>query len=201
MILSWNTTNQCNMFCSHCYREAGEKAQGELTTAEGKKLIEEIKKAGFRIMIFSGGEPLMRPDIFELIAYATKVGLRTVLGTNGTLITAEVAAKLKAAGVMGVGISLDSLDQQKHDTLRAYEGAWQQAVAGMANCRNAGLPFQIHTTIMDWMRKKLKPSQILRWSREQWPIIFSFWCPQAAVKKSKPNLWIERLMKPFYSEL
>ena len=147
MILSWNTTNQCNMFCSHCYREAGEKAQGELTTAEGKKLIEEIKKAGFRIMIFSGGEPLMRPDIFELIAYATKVGLRTVLGTNGTLITAEVAAKLKAAGVMGVGISLDSLDQQKHDTLRAYEGAWQQAVAGMANCRNAGLPFQIHTTI------------------------------------------------------
>ena len=156
MILSWNTTNQCNMFCSHCYREAGEKAQGELTTAEGKKLIEEIKKAGFRIMIFSGGEPLMRPDIFELIAYATKVGLRTVLGTNGTLITAEVAAKLKAAGVMGVGISLDSLDQQKHDTLRAYEGAWQQAVAGMANCRNAGLPFQIHTTIMDWNAEEIE---------------------------------------------
>ncbi|HZK86495.1 MAG TPA: radical SAM protein, partial [Syntrophomonas sp.] len=76
MLVSWNTTNQCNMFCDHCYRDAGAKANDELTTAEARKLIEEIKQAGFQIMIFSGGEPLLRPDIYELGAYARQQGLR-----------------------------------------------------------------------------------------------------------------------------
>lgn len=150
MIISWNTTNQCNMYCAHCYRDAGAKASEELTTEQGKSLLDEIKKAGFQIMIFSGGEPFMRPDIFELVAYASSIGLKPVFGTNGTLITLETAKKLKEAGTMGVGISLDSLDKAKHDKLRAYEGAWDQAVQGMKNCREAGVPFQIHTTLMDW---------------------------------------------------
>ena len=81
MIISWNTTNKCNMFCDHCYRESGEAALGELNTEQAKKLIDEIAKAGFKIMIFSGGEPLTRTDIFELIAYAVSKGLRPVLGT------------------------------------------------------------------------------------------------------------------------
>ncbi len=149
-IMSWNTTNACNLYCKHCYRESGPLAEGELNTQEGKKLIDEIAKAGFHIMIFSGGEPLTRPDIYELIAHAREVGLRPVLGSNGTLITPEVALRLKEAGLMAAGISLDSLDPKKHDELRGKEGAWEAAVQGMKNCRDAGLGFQIHTTVMDW---------------------------------------------------
>lgn len=149
-IMSWNTTNDCNLYCAHCYRESGEKAQGELTTQEAKKLIEEIKAAGFHIMIFSGGEPLMRDDLYELIQHASQVGLRPVLGSNGTLITPEVAQKLKDASLLAAGISLDSMDKAKHDKLRAKEGAWDAAVSGMEACKAVGLPFQIHTTVMDW---------------------------------------------------
>ncbi|GAB4260844.1 putative heme d1 biosynthesis radical SAM protein NirJ2 [Thermincola ferriacetica] len=150
MIVSWNTTNQCNMYCDHCYRDAGAKATEELNTEEGKALLDEIAKAGFKIMIFSGGEPFMREDIFDLVAHAKKLGLHPVFGTNGTLITPDVAKKLKELGVMGVGISLDSLDKEKHDNLRKFKGAWDGAVQGMINCRDAGVPFQVHTTLMDW---------------------------------------------------
>lgn len=151
MIVSWNTTNACNMFCAHCYRESGGNAfDGDLTTAEGRKMIDEIAAAGFKIMIFSGGEPLMRDDIEELIAHAASRGLRPVLGTNGSLLTPDKAAGLKKAGLMRAGISLDSLDTAAHDRLRGFPGAWGSAVAGMAACREAGLPFQIHTTVMKW---------------------------------------------------
>lgn len=155
MIVSWNTTNQCNMFCDHCYRDAGAKASEELSTAEAKELLDEIAKAGFKIMIFSGGEPFMRDDIFELVAHAVSVGLRPVFGTNGTLITPDVARKLKEVGTMGVGISLDSMDKEQHDKFRRYPGAWDEAVRGMKNCKDAGVPFQIHTTVMDWNEHEL----------------------------------------------
>ena len=144
------------MYCDHCYREAGCKAEEELSTQEAKTLLEQIARARFKIMIFSGGEPLMRPDIVELVAYATKLGLRPVFGTNGTLITMEMAEKLKAAGAMGMGISLDSLDKAKHNEFRKFPGAWEGAVRGMDNCRKAGLPFQIHTTVMDWNNAELE---------------------------------------------
>lgn len=156
MIISWNSTNQCNMFCDHCYRDAGAKVAEELSTGEAKAMLDEIAKAGFKIMIFSGGEPLMRPDLYELVAYAKSLGLRPVLGTNGTLITVEAARKLKEAGVMGAGISLDSMDEQKHDELRRYQGAYREAIQGMKNCREAGLPFQIHTTVFDWNQDELE---------------------------------------------
>lgn len=149
-IVSWNTTNACNLYCAHCYRGSGEEAAGELTTAEGMTLIEDIARAGFQIMIFSGGEPLLRPDIFDLIHHAREVALRPVLGTNGTLLTLETARALKDAGLMAAGISLDSLDAAAHDRLRGQQGAWQAAVNGMQHCRAVGLPFQIHTTVMDW---------------------------------------------------
>ena len=92
----------------------------------------------------------MRPDIVELVAYAKKLGLRPVFGTNGTLITLEMAQKLKEAGAMGMGISLDSMDAAKHNEFRKFPNAWEGAVQGMRNCRAVGLPFQIHTTVMDW---------------------------------------------------
>ena len=144
------------MFCEHCYREAGAKADEELSTAEGKRLLEQIARAGFKIMIFSGGEPLMREDIIELVKHAHTLGLRPVFGTNGTLISPEMALRLKEAGTMGVGISLDSMDAVKHDRLRKYAGAWSEAVRGMQNCREAGLPFQIHTTAMEWNEEEIE---------------------------------------------
>lgn len=156
MIVSWNTTNACNMYCDHCYRDAGCKADEELSTVEAKTLLDQIAKAGFKIMIFSGGEPLMRPDILELVEHAKRLGLRSVFGTNGTLITPKMAVELKKAGAMGMGISLDSLDVHKHDTFRKFPGAWEGAVRGMRNCRAAGLPFQIHTTIMDWNAEEIE---------------------------------------------
>ena len=156
MIVSWNTPNACNMYCEHCYREAGCRTEDELSTAEAKTMLTQIARAGFKIMIFSGGEPLMRPDIIELVSFAAGLGLRPVFGTNGTLITPDMAAQMKAAGTMGVGISLDSLSRQKHDAFRKYDGAWDGAVSGMRNCRAAGLPFQIHTTVMDWNEAELE---------------------------------------------
>ncbi|WP_258360553.1 putative heme d1 biosynthesis radical SAM protein NirJ2 [Moorella sulfitireducens (nom. illeg.)] len=156
MLLSWNTTNQCNLYCDHCYRDAGARIEDELNTAEAKKLINEVVKAGFRIMIFSGGEPLLRPDLLELVAYAAAHGLRPVLGSNGTLITTDLARDLKRAGARAIGISLDSCDPGRHDRLRQKAGAWKEALAGMEACREAGLPFQVHTTVFEWNQDELE---------------------------------------------
>ena len=150
MLVSWNTTNACNLHCKHCYRDAGLKADEELTTKEALVLIEQIAQAGFKIMIFSGGEPLMRPDIYQLVTHARSQGLRPVFGTNGTLIDQDVARKLKECGAMAMGISLDSVAAQSHDDFRGVSGCWQAAVDGMLACKSAGLPFQVHTTVMDW---------------------------------------------------
>mgnify|MGYP005853378761 FL=1 len=150
MIVSWNATNECNLRCAHCYRDAGSKKAEELSTDEGRALIDGIAEAGFKIMIFSGGEPVMRPDLFELVAYARGKGLRAVLGTNGTLISRAVAEQLKEAGIMAVGISLDSMDKKVHDDLRGLPGSWDAAVGGMRACREVGLSFQVHTTVMDF---------------------------------------------------
>lgn len=156
MLVSWNTTNQCNLYCEHCYRDAGSVMQSELNTDEARQLIKDIKKAGFKIMIFSGGEPLMRPDIYELISFASSQGLRAVLGSNGTLIDSEAAQKLKAAGIMAAGISLDSLDENKHDSFRGLPQASEMTLEGIRNLRAAGIPYQIHTTVMEWNSEELE---------------------------------------------
>ncbi|MFB3879749.1 MAG: radical SAM protein [Armatimonadota bacterium] len=147
-LVSWNITRQCNLACVHCYRDAREQPDAdELTTAEGVALIEEAARVGFRVFVFSGGEPLMRADLCELIAAAKASGLRPVLGSNGTLITEATAAGMKEAGLARAGISLDSVDADYHNRLRGSPAAWQEAVAGMRACRAVGLPFQINTTV------------------------------------------------------
>lgn len=156
MIVSWMTTNRCNLTCKHCYQDASPDATAnELTTDEARELIDGIVRAGFKIMIFSGGEALMRSDIYELVSYAASKGLRPVFGTNGTLITTEVAQRLKDAGAAAMGISLDSLDAKKHDEFRGLEGAWETTVAGIRACREVGLPFQLHTTVLDWNKDEI----------------------------------------------
>ncbi len=155
MIVSWMTTNQCNLNCSHCYQDAGDRRTGELNTEEGMALIGQIARAGTRILIFSGGEPLMRPDIFELVKHAAKCGLRPVFGTNGTLLTKETVTRLKEAGAAAMGVSLDSLSEEKHNRFRGHADAFRLTQEGIANCREAGLPFQLHTTVMDWNREEI----------------------------------------------
>ncbi|WP_072890091.1 radical SAM/SPASM domain-containing protein [Tepidibacter formicigenes] len=149
MIISWNMTKNCNLYCKHCYRDAGpnEKQKDELNTKESKELIRGIAKAGFKILIFSGGEPLLREDLFELTEYAHSLGLIVGLGTNGTLITKEIAKKLKESKVRAVAISLDSLDENKHDEFRQVKGSFKDCIRGIKESINAGLKVQINTTV------------------------------------------------------
>ncbi len=149
MIISWNMTKDCNLYCKHCYREAGPNAKekDELSTSESKKLIEGIKRAGFKILVFSGGEPLLREDLYELTEYAHSLGLIPALGTNGSLITKEVAAKLKKSKVHALAISLDSLDEEKHDAFRQAKGSFQRTIKGIKESIKAGLKVQINTTV------------------------------------------------------
>lgn len=155
MIVSWMTTNRCNLKCVHCYQDADKEDERELSTDEAKKMIGEIARAGFKIMIFSGGEPLMRNDIFELVSHAASRGLRPVFGTNGTLITREIASKLKECGACAMGISVDSLDPAKHDRFRGLPDAYALTMQGIEACKSAGLPFQLHTTVVDWNRDEI----------------------------------------------
>lgn len=148
-LISWNTTRQCHLKCKHCYRDAGEKEEKELSFEEGKRLLEEIKKAGFQLIIFSGGEPLLREDIFDLVSYASHLGLRPVFGTTGTTITREIARDLKKAGAMRMGISIDSKGPELHDEFRQVKGSFDDAIKGMENCRAEGLEFQLNTTVVE----------------------------------------------------
>lgn len=151
MLISWNTTSRCNLFCRHCYRESGPEndRSGELTTAEGRELIASIRRAGFRLLILSGGEPLLREDIFDLVAAARDAGLLPAMGTNGTLLTGETAARLAESGLRGVAVSVDSLDREYHDTFRGTPGAFDSAQQGIRNAIEAGLRVQINLTLTD----------------------------------------------------
>lgn len=150
MILSWNTTKRCNLYCKHCYRDSDENPEkNELSLEEGKQLIDEIHKTGifFRILILSGGEPLLRDDLEDLAAHAKSKGLIPVLGTNGTLLTPERAKSLKEAGVAAVGVSLDSVYASSHDGFRQTPKAFEEAIRGIKNAREAGMRVQINPTM------------------------------------------------------
>src|SRR5574340_4515 len=114
-VVVWNTTKQCNLKCVHCYAKATYgPAKDELTHEEGLALLQDLKDFGVPVVLFSGGEPLMRPDLFELVEQAVAHGMRAVISTNGTLITPEVAGRLKGFGLSYVGISLDGTEKT-HD--------------------------------------------------------------------------------------
>ncbi|OFV66356.1 MAG: radical SAM protein [Candidatus Syntrophoarchaeum butanivorans] len=149
-LISWNTTYECNLRCEHCYIDAvlpGNAPPGELSTGEAFKLIDDIASFSKPILILSGGEPLLRKDIYDIASYGSSKGLRIVMGTNGTLIDDEVVERLKDAGVMRVGISIDALTPSIHDHFRGVEGAHHAAIEGAKACKRGGLSFQIHTTI------------------------------------------------------
>jgi len=134
-VVVWNVGRRCNLHCVHCYSDSANRAySGELTTPQGFALIDDLAAFKVPVLLLSGGEPLMRPDIFELIAHARDVQLRTTLSTNGTLITADVAVRLRALGVSYVGISLDGIGAT-NDRFRGHKGAFTAAMAGFRNCK------------------------------------------------------------------
>jgi putative heme d1 biosynthesis radical SAM protein NirJ1 len=147
-VVVWNSTKTCNLNCVHCYMESdARKYEGELTTAEAKKFIDDLAEFKVPVLLFSGGEPLIRNDFFELAEYTAAKGIRPTLSTNGTLITPEVARRIKEIGIGYVGISLDGL-REVNDKFRGKEGAFEAAMQGIQNCvavgQRVGLRFTIN---------------------------------------------------------
>ncbi len=146
--ISWNTTKKCNLYCKHCYRESGpDKMKDELSTEEGKKLLADIVKAGMTTIVFSGGEPMLREDIFDLIGYAKAIGMTCLMGSNATLIKADRAQLLKDKGLDAIAISIDSLKPDQHNRFRGGARAFEEAVEGAKNCIEAGIRLQLNCTI------------------------------------------------------
>ena len=147
-LVFWEVTKGCNLRCIHCRATATElMSPQDLPTAKALNIIDQIADFGNPILVLSGGEPLYRPDIFELAEYGTKRGLRVALATNGTLVTKDVAEKIKHAGIKRVSISLDGSDAATHDSFRGIPGAFDAAVYGMRNMQELGISVQINTTI------------------------------------------------------
>jgi radical SAM protein with 4Fe4S-binding SPASM domain len=146
-LVVWNTTNRCNLSCKHCYLNAEDREyEQELTNAEARAFIEDIAAMQCPVLLFSGGEPLLRKDLFELAAYAKSLGLRPVLSSNGTLITPEMAKKLADAGFQYVGVSIDGLEEI-HDQFRGRKGAFRDAIQGLKNAAAAGLKIGVRFTV------------------------------------------------------
>ncbi|HRQ38001.1 MAG TPA: radical SAM protein [Chloroflexota bacterium] len=147
-LIFWETTAGCNLECIHCRRitVANQLLPQDLTTAEAFAMIDQIAAFGKPIFVLSGGEPLFRPDIFDIARHAADAGLIVALATNGTLITADVARRIKDSGIRRVSISFDGADAPTHDIFRG-PGAFKKALTGIFHLREVGIPYQINTTV------------------------------------------------------
>ena len=146
-VVVWNITRRCNLYCEHCYAGADlDPAPGELTTEEGEALLEDLAEFGAPVVLFSGGEPMVREDLDHLVEYAADLGIRPVLSTNGTLLTEERARQLRDAGLKYAGISVDGMPEH-NDVMRGQEGAFDAAVDGIRNCKEVGLKTGLRYTI------------------------------------------------------
>ena len=146
-IVVWNCTRKCNLNCVHCYSSAGTQDPAQaLTTEQAKSFIRDLADFGVPVVLFSGGEPLLREDIFELAHFAKEQGIRTALSTNGTLISEKIANEIKKAGFAEVGISLDGIGA-KNDQFRGKEGAYKTALQGIRNCVALGLRVSLRMTM------------------------------------------------------
>jgi AdoMet-dependent heme synthase len=147
-MIAWELTQACNLACRHCRASAVHSPPpGELSTDECLALIDHIASFASPTLILTGGEPLLRPDLFTLARRATDHGLRVVAAVNGVLLDADRARRFLEAGVQRISISLDGKDAAAHDRLRGVDGAFEGALRGIAAARKAALPFQINTTV------------------------------------------------------
>ncbi len=146
-VVVWNVTRRCNLKCVHCYAHAKNRpVDNELTTHQGMELINDLAEFGSPVMLFSGGEPLVRKDLPQLAAYAVEKGMRAVISTNGTLITPAMARTLKEIGLSYIGISLDGM-QEINDRFRGIKGAFKSALEGIKNSQAAGIKVGLRFTI------------------------------------------------------
>ena len=147
-MVAWELTRSCNLACVHC-RASAERGPypGELSTEECRRVMDEIVAVGKPVIILTGGEPLLRPDIFDLARYGTDKGFRMVMATNGTLITEETIKEMKASGIQRISVSLDGPNPETHDLFRKVKGAFEGSLRGVEMAKRMGLEFQINTTI------------------------------------------------------
>lgn len=152
----WEVTGACNLRCIHCHAVSGTAAPDELTTDEGKKLIDMLAaESEFRTLVYTGGEPLVRPDIFELLRHSQRAGLANIIATNGTLIDEETAFKLKDHGVVCNAISLDAADPSIHNRIRNRPDAFELTLRAIEATKKAGILLQVNTTAMEYNMEDL----------------------------------------------
>lgn len=171
----WDVTYACNLHCKHCYATAGKPWKDELTTEQAMHAIDIFDRAGVTILAFSGGEPLVRPDILELIRYAADKGIYVAIATNGTLITKEKAKEMKKAGVEFVQISLDGANAETHDAFRGINGAFDKTVQGIKNCVEQKFFVEVSTTVTKYNYKEIP--RIIEFSEKlgaDWFMAFNF---------------------------
>ena len=147
-VVVWNMTQRCNLKCVHCYAHAVDPSTHEdpISTDKAKEMIDDLAQFGAPVLLFSGGEPLVREDLVDLAKYATAQGMRAVISTNGTLITKSKARELKEVGLSYVGISIDG-NEEVHDKFRGVKGAYKKALQGVENCKAEGLKVGLRFTI------------------------------------------------------
>ena len=156
-MIAWEVTRSCNLNCVHCRAAANcGPYPGELSTEKCFQLIDEIAAMSSPVIILTGGEPLLRPDIFKIASYGTNKGLRMVMATNGTLVNTATANKMIQSGIKRVSISIDGKNAPSHDNFRQEKGAFDKAMAGIAAMKDAGMEFQINTTITTANLKQIK---------------------------------------------
>jgi len=152
-IIAINLTRRCNLACAHCYLDAEaltKPSEQELTTSEVNQLLDQVAASQPQSMVvLTGGEPLVRRDLESICEHGRRLGLMIVIGSNGVLLTERRVKSLQAAGAMGIGISIDSLDAARHDEFRGQPGCWKKTMTGIEHCRKHGLDFQIHFSITD----------------------------------------------------
>lgn len=147
-LVAWEVTRRCNLACKHCRAVAEDHPyDNELDTKASFKLLEQIKEVGDPIIILTGGEPLLRDDIFDIAAHGTKLGLRMVMAPNGTLITRDIARRMKDSGIKRISVSLDGSTPESHDDFRGLKNAFKHSIRGIKIAREAGIEFQINTVI------------------------------------------------------
>jgi radical SAM protein with 4Fe4S-binding SPASM domain len=171
----WDITNKCNLKCKHCYSNAGKAIKDELTTDEAKKAIDTLDKSSVPAIAFSGGEPLVRRDIFEITKYASDKGIYVACATNGTLITKEKAREMKNAGIQYAQISLDGATAETHDTFRGIKGVYNKTIQGIKNCVDQELFVNIATTATKYNIKEIsKIIGLCKDMRVDWFMLYNF---------------------------
>ena len=147
-LVSYSITTKCNLTCKHCYSEATKDGSpDELSTEQALGLIDDLAGWGIGLLVFDGGEPLLREDLLEIVSYASKKGIMTGVGSNGSFIDEKMSRKMAEAGVRSVSISLDGANAETHDSFRGKSGSFHEALAGISALRMVGLPFQFNIVI------------------------------------------------------